>query len=699
MKSIWLGALLILVSCSSKGSEAPTETRDKVRTIVVKLGEGVGGYPAQNITTSGAPVAYSYNPAPGYKNVVVEVDRVLSPPSGIISTTRDTVYLGAVAERSLVVTHSSNAVVGEITGVLNAPSPQGILSAYSSHIASFAKLYASIGAVSAREAIRTGYRQVMSATNSTIVVRMHQALSGKLFGSNGLVGTNSLLESSNPGISVIYVPGILFTEDAGALVVVELTDIISKLGLSGIAEPFYFYNASSWSNPDRDKNCKLKLYNTESLGSYADCYAEALTGDFVESSRQIANIVTDFPHEAVAEAKVLAEIIKNERRRGRCVVLVAHSQGNLMVREALKVLGGKETCIEVLSLAAPLGRNSWIGSGVEPHGFVVGGFVARDIILALGSNDFPLLMTDLAVKADERATYWRELRRESPLSLFTILEILESVKLHYMTSYLAGDKSREKIASELDLMAKNLLCPSCRIEKALGKIYASSGVVGETSTGPSDLWEVEVFPTAKDTRIGRIRTFSGEEPAITDLALCPNGKLWGTSFEYLYEINSVTAAARNLGRYVGVSGVNALTCSTGGFLYAATEKGEVLKMDIIYDVPRVLERVTLTGVVSGGDLSFTSSGDLYLVALTPGKENVLARVQHSPLRSSAAVSSHPVGFTNVWGLGYVSTALYGLTFGDGITGELIGIDVETGKGVKIRNLSFPVFGGAARRTR
>jgi hypothetical protein len=55
-----------------------------------------------------------------------------------------------------------------------------------------------------------------------------------------------------------------------------------------------------------------------------------------------------------------------------------------------------------------------------------------------------------------------------------------------------------------------------------------------------------------------------------------------------------------------------------------------------------------------------------------------------------------VGWKNVWGLAYAGDLLYALTSQDGETGELIHIDEGTGKGTKIRNLSFNALGAGAR---
>lgn len=62
------------------------------------------------------------------------------------------------------------------------------------------------------------------------------------------------------------------------------------------------------------------------------------------------------------------------------------------------------------------------------------------------------------------------------------------------------------------------------------------------SSGPSQLYTINPAAGGTDTLIGTV-TSGGMQPIITDIALSPDGTLFGTSFTTLYSINKTTGVA------------------------------------------------------------------------------------------------------------------------------------------------------------
>jgi hypothetical protein len=222
--------------------------------------------------------------------------------------------------------------------------------------------------------------------------------------------------------------------------------------------------------------------------------------------------------------------------------------------------------------------------------------------------------------------------------------------------------------------------------------YASSG--SGTNNPPSDLWIVPPTPTGTDNLLGRIRTASGVEPAITDIARATDGSLWGTSSTSLWQIDNKSGQATLFGDYNSFSGANALAFDAAGNLFIANGSGFV---GVIAIQQRTLTTLGSfgSGYGSSGDLVFAPDGTLYASALTSANEGILVRVNKTTGIASR-VSSSSIGFNNVWGLTFVGSALYGLT-ADPVTGRgaLITINTTTGIGTFMRQLAFSTFGAGA----
>jgi hypothetical protein len=235
------------------------------------------------------------------------------------------------------------------------------------------------------------------------------------------------------------------------------------------------------------------------------------------------------------------------------------------------------------------------------------------------------------------------------------------------------------------------VCADLVTESFPPTIVASSGQPPQA--GPSDLYMVESIASGVDHRIGRIRTQSGMEPIVTDVAVGPGGALWAISFATLYRVDIQTGMAIEVGP-LNVSTANALAFDAQGALYSATwDDGSLLRVDTITGAATRLGGFG-SGFTSWGDLAFAPDGTLFAAVRSSLNDGVLVTVNP---QTGAAARVGSIGVGDVFGLAFVGTALFGLTadLSTG-TGALIRIDTSTGAGAVIRPLTFDAFGGGVR---
>ena len=229
-------------------------------------------------------------------------------------------------------------------------------------------------------------------------------------------------------------------------------------------------------------------------------------------------------------------------------------------------------------------------------------------------------------------------------------------------------------------------------------IFASSGSASLMgSYPPSNLYVVEPDANGEDILVGRVRTSLGQNPVITDLAMSPEGSLFGISFNALYIIDTGTAIAEELGS-LGLYGANALAFDHDGRLYGATQSGSFLEINTTTGHADVIGYYS-SGLESWGDLAFGPDGTLYGAVRTAAGTGLLVTVDRTSGQTTPVDPANSLGFDNVWGLVFVGNKLYGLTstYGTGI-GQLIEIDTNTGVGTRVRDLTFDAFGAAGTET-
>jgi hypothetical protein len=233
-----------------------------------------------------------------------------------------------------------------------------------------------------------------------------------------------------------------------------------------------------------------------------------------------------------------------------------------------------------------------------------------------------------------------------------------------------------------------------RVEAAY--IFVESvGGSATVSTPPSDLYNVQVSAQGLDSNLGRIRTATGFEPVISDIAMSPSGELWGVSFDKLYQIDLPTAQATEI-CCLNVSNTNALAFDASGSLFSATDTGFLYRVDIQNAQATVIGSFG-SGFISWGDLAFSPSGELFASARDANGQGFLVTVDPNSGLATPINPGTPIGVDNVWGMAFVGIELFGVASAGNGTGSLISLDTNQGTALLVRSLAFSP-GGAAMRS-
>lgn len=190
--------------------------------------------------------------------------------------------------------------------------------------------------------------------------------------------------------------------------------------------------------------------------------------------------------------------------------------------------------------------------------------------------------------------------------------------------------------------------------------------------------------------VGSLGMPDGE--GLTDLAVTPDGSLYGISGVSLYEVSPVTGSVTHIGMVPGELNVG-LTFLPDGTLLATDKQGGVRTVDP--DTGDVNE-VGAFGVpyATAGDLVAVADGTMYAISDqgpngNEEESNLLLVVD--PVSGEAIDAIGQIGYGGVFGCAYAGGKIYAFTD----TGDIIEIDRVTGNGSLKRSFDDMSFWGAA----
>lgn len=439
----------------------------------------------------GERVAYAFSADSGYKNALVTLDQDPIAKRGRI-TMDDSHVLIASADRETGVAPGDEWILRDARTLLKA----------SDKVALAQRLLANLGEMADTVNVIDRLRRVeMTLLERDVDAAAMPALDTALAGHSLLVGEGSGMRDDTPGggggggvvtsllvpfgssphpplqpvatimsagasngepVTIAYVNGIL-TTPLGALfaahhVARAARDARWNANVSFDVKLIYNRSAiaSETSLEDRcvlDLGIKGDWLGLNSLpGEVAKCLhsteprALAVLSDYAEVGQQFISVLNRSITTRPTDVDSVAAFTERMREAGRHVVFVMHSQGNLIVQQALTLLARRgqyaqsrdTTCIGAVALASPTSE-AWPVSPRHLHGLAVEG----DVILMLGHNTFPRVrtpMSDSAVQATTGSI------RARIVGLATAASIRWGLRLHSaIDSYLTPEPIRGRI--------------------------------------------------------------------------------------------------------------------------------------------------------------------------------------------------------------------------------------------------------------
>jgi len=216
-----------------------------------------------------------------------------------------------------------------------------------------------------------------------------------------------------------------------------------------------------------------------------------------------------------------------------------------------------------------------------------------------------------------------------------------------------------------------------------GKVTVRERAVNSNSIYLStDLGEIVQF----DLGTGQKRhIYQGQ--AFTDLAVAPNGKLYGSTFNHLFEINTSTGEETYIGGFGGPN-INSLTFSPDGRLYGAEDKsGDV------FEISPQTARLTYIGNLGGpssGDMVFNGASQFFATVGSPSMER--DRLVAFDLNTRRARTITELSDDQFYGLAMHNGQLIGYT----ARNQEIALDPLTGqiKSISVVPVSGAIWGAA-----
>ena len=184
------------------------------------------------------------------------------------------------------------------------------------------------------------------------------------------------------------------------------------------------------------------------------------------------------------------------------------------------------------------------------------------------------------------------------------------------------------------------------------------------------------------------------QASIEDMAVAPDGTLYGTDSYILYATDRATATTTAIGSILPLNQYSGLGSSPAGALEATADALSIFGVDPTTAAASPIATIP-SSYRSAGDLTSVRLqgmvGTSWLVSLTPnggGATDALALQNQSGL----VVAIGDTGVQCIWGLATLGTSVYGLT----CQGLLVQLDETTGKATTLAQ-ETQAFSGAAGR--
>ena len=435
---------------------ADTTPGPSVRTLSVNLADGVAGIPPagnQRLEDT-VTIGFDYRAAIGFENVLVQLDGKAVSSSGTVAMVSDH-ELAATADRRLPLGSDDLDLIRDVRALLTSSNVSGDWAIHRSVVDS---LYQTVVVAEARKRLSAVYASAFDpVADSTQMRALMQTLGGQTYGTTAVPPGETLL---------LFVNGLTRWPTEPAWAESQLRAIVSALGLTGVTTGHFYNDTPTGSADFTAATCMLQAASRHLVSDpirilltgagflqwpvlYGGCVPVA---DLDVGRQAVLDALGHAPPAADPTVAALAARIQQETAASASVILVAHSQGNLLVREALAALGAPQACVGVVSLGAPTSAG-WPVAG-EEFGAIV---VAGDIALATGLNSFLATDTNVAAALRDLTLLARSFVAAEVADLTDELFPHLSVE-----SYLTGDASaaalRSLLAAQVATLQQRTAC-------------------------------------------------------------------------------------------------------------------------------------------------------------------------------------------------------------------------------------------------
>jgi len=358
-KLLWLlpiiGALLLLTqSCS----DSPSNVLDDCERsdLVVAFSDGVTSNLSQGSTNYACneEVSYQFSLESGYENLNVLLDGEPIAPQGSILM-NETRLLTATVRRIPIIRNETEPLTETLANVM---SGSNSVEDYQKFVDQAFKLFEK-NPDSARIWLEDVERIVIANYSEEERKRVDRELSGRMFFNSSTVNSNPNKIEANRTTrvtDVVFINGIWNTESMARNSSFLLQDITKAAGLDNYINSFIYNPTTKQVGVDNKLECyieqlypKLGARPLTWIGYLDECTP---LGDLNQALNQMIDV--ERPPDT---SRKIAEQLYNRISKGNQVIVVAHSQGNLMIRDAIEshdILSDEmKKSISIISLAAP----------------------------------------------------------------------------------------------------------------------------------------------------------------------------------------------------------------------------------------------------------------------------------------------------------------------------------------------------------
>lgn len=386
----------VILSCSDTSSIIQNEC-DSESELVIAFSSGIESNLSQGSINYDCDeeISYQFSLKPGYENLNVLVNGESVAAEGIILMTESNM-LTAVATRIPTVNDKTKPLQESLVNVMNSSDPA---KEYQKFIDLAFQLIQS-NPDSASNWLKDVEKVVNEDYTQEERSRIDKELSGEMFFINTPISSNMIAhneESSKRTTDVVFINGIWNTYEMSINSSIMLHRLTREAGLDNYINSLIYNPTTKQVGNENKLKCGIDNLYENLLSSpllWSNYWSECTgLGDLEESLAQMINV--NRPPETSTK---IAEALYDRINQGNQVIVVSHSQGNLMIRDAIEsnsiLTNEMKKRISVISLASP-GLASTQTSALADFDCWI---VERDIILRLpGSgcdSDNNLIDTD-----------------------------------------------------------------------------------------------------------------------------------------------------------------------------------------------------------------------------------------------------------------------------------------------------------------